>query len=110
MAHFAQIARMGHSFSLRPRRAVGGRLFATNTTGPFNTALMNFDSPPDIIGNPISSGSSVLHDIGPSDTIEWKIFGGGFDFKPNPLDASTAASSGAALGPRSLAISAYSSP
>jgi hypothetical protein len=75
-----------------PQGGTSPWLFAKNTTGPFNTALMNFDTPPDIVGNPISSSSTTLHDIGPSDTIEWKIFGGGFDFKPNPLDASTAAS------------------
>jgi hypothetical protein len=75
-----------------PQGGTSPWIFAKNTTGPFNTALMNFDTPPDIVGNPISSSSTTLHDIGPSNTIEWKIFGGGFDFKPNPLDASTAAS------------------
>ena len=30
--------------------------------------------------------------ISPSDTMRMKAFGGGFDFSPNPLDATTAAS------------------
>ncbi len=58
-------------------------VFCSPSATSFNNPHMSFNSPPNIQGNPT---------ISPSDTIRWKAFGGGFDLRPNPLDASTAAS------------------
>jgi hypothetical protein len=65
--------------------AAGTWLFsASNSSGPFNAAHMFFNSP--------NIDSISPFTITPSDTIRWKAFGGAFDFSPNPLDATTAAS------------------
>jgi hypothetical protein len=57
---------------------------ASGSAGPFNSVHMQ------------SSGTHILSvapfSISPSDTIRRKAWGGGFDFSPNPLDATTAAS------------------
>lgn len=67
------------------QNTAGPWLFSTSgSAGPFNAAHMFFNSPN------INSISSFT--ISPSDTIRMKAFGGGFDFSPNPLDATTAAS------------------
>ena len=58
-------------------------VFCATSATSFNNPHMSFNSPPNITGNPT---------ISPSDTIRWKAFGGGSDLRPNPLDASTAAS------------------
>jgi hypothetical protein len=67
------------------QNTAGPWLFSTSgSAGPFNAAHMFFNSPN------IDSISSFT--ISPSDTIRWKAFGGAFDFSPNPLDTTTAAS------------------
>ncbi len=58
-------------------------VFSSTTATSFNNPHMSFNSPPNITGNPT---------ISPSDTIRWKAFGAATDVRPNPLDASTAAS------------------
>jgi hypothetical protein len=58
-------------------------VFSSTTATSFNNPHMSFNSPPNIAGNPT---------ISPSDTIRWKAFGAATDVRPNPLDASTAAS------------------
>ena len=58
-------------------------VFSSTAATSFNNPHMSFNSPPNITGNPT---------ISPSDTIRWKAFGAATDVRPNPLDASTAAS------------------
>jgi hypothetical protein len=73
---------------------VGPWLFAANNSGgPFNQSHMAFVNP-NIAATaaPTNSGTPPPFTVSPSDTMRMKAFGGGFDFKPNPLDASTAAS------------------
>ena len=57
---------------------------ASNSAAPFNVVHMQ------------SGGTHILRvspfHITPSNTMRMKVWGGGFDFSPNPLDASTAAS------------------
>jgi hypothetical protein len=78
-----------------PESTSGTWLFAaSNSAGPFNQMHMDGSSPPNIKADhpPGSTNIPPPFTISPSDTIRKKAFGGGFDFKPNPLDASTAAS------------------
>ena len=66
---------------------------ATNTTGPFNAAHMTF-----ILTSPSASCAlsticaAAGFTISPSNTIRWKAWGAASDARPNPLDASVAAS------------------
>lgn len=71
-----------------PQNTAGTWLFsAGGSAGPFNNVHMDFISAPNI-----ESAVGTSFTISPSDTLRAKAWGAASDFRPNPLDASTAAS------------------
>jgi hypothetical protein len=68
-----------------PQNTAGDWTFcADNSAGPFNEQRMTYVSPNIVAESPFS--------ISAANVIRWKAWGGASDSRPNPLDATTAAS------------------
>lgn len=84
-ATYAYVNSMGATQTVAQSTAGTWLFSATGSAGPFNNVHMDFSTPPNIT----SVGSFT---ISPSDTLRTKPFGAASDFRPNPIDASSAAS------------------